>query len=245
MNQLGDCTTVLLCTEPRTKKFFVSASSYAFDIPNIMCINEYKKDADIWTGTYLYGKKYGRPNSTFEQEWPDIYPRSLALRVNDEKLSHEWALRIWNGIEELFYDNTIDYVIMPQIDRYLYDIVERIGRKNHTTVIGGGSSIFSGFCGVAVRGEYKEVKSEVSNEEVERRVQQLTKNDFLPDSETDNVKRQHIDIIKHFYKRKLTEDVYYPIMKLISHDPWNHHYNLTVRKGKHLSDYCKNLDDYL
>ena len=245
MNQSEDCATVLLCTEPRTKDFLVSASSYALDNPNIMCISEYKKDADIWTGTYLYGKNFGKSNSTFEEEWPDIYPRSLALRVNDEKISHEWALRIWNGIDKLFQENTFNYVIMPQIDRYLYDIIERIARKSHILVIGAASSIFSGYCRISVRGEYQEVRSAVSDEEVEKRVQQLTKNDFIPDSEINNIKRQHIDIIKHFYKRKLTENVYYPLMKMISHDPWNHHYNLTVRKGKHLSDYyCKDLDDY-
>ena len=237
MNQSEDCATVLLCTEPRTKDFLVSASSYALDNPNIMCISEYKKDADIWTGTYLYGKNFGKSNSTFEEEWPDIYPRSLALRVNDEKISHEWALRIWNGIDKLFQENTFNYVIMPQIDRYLYDIIERIARKSHILVIGAASSIFSGYCRISVRGEYQEVRSAVSDEEVEKRVQQLTKNDFIPDSEINNIKRQHIDIIKHFYKRKLTENVYYPLMKMISHDPWNHHYNLTVRKGKHLSDY--------
>ncbi len=244
MNDPEKREKVLLCTEPRTKQFLVSSARYAFDRPEIVCISEYKKDTDVWTGTYLYGEKYGKPNPIFEQEWPDIYPRSLALRINDEKLSHEWALRVWNGIEELFSENTFDCVIMPQIDRYLYDIIERIASKRNTVVIGGGGSIFSGYCQVAVRGEYKEVKSEVSDEEVRARVQKLTKNDFLPDSETNNIKRQHFDIIKHFYKRKITEDIIYPFMKMISHDPWNHHYNLTVRKGKHLSDYyCKDLDN--
>ena len=245
MNQPGDGASVLLCTEPRTRAFFVSASAYAFNAPKVTCISEYKKDADIWTGTYLYGKAYGKPNPVFEIEWPDIYPRSLALRMNDKKLSHEWALRVWNGIDELFRENSFDYVIMPQIDRYLYDIIERIARKNLVTVIGAESSIFSGYCRMAVRGEYNAVRSEVSEEEVAERVRLLTKNDFLPDSETENIKRTHRDIVKHFYKRKLTEDVYYPIMKALSHDPWNHHYNLTVRKGKRLSEYYrKDLDDY-
>lgn len=245
MNDAKNQVRVLLCTEPRTKEFLVESASYAFDEPTITCISEYKKNTDIWTGTYLYGQGYDKNNPEFEQEWPDIYPRSLALRINDESLSHEWALRVWNGIEELFHKTSFDYVIMPQIDRYLYDIIERIGRKNHIVVIGGGSSIFFGYCQVAVRGEYKKVKSEVSEEEVEKRVQKLTNNKFLPDSETNNVKRQHFDIIKHFYKRKITEDIYYPIMKMISHDPWNHHYNLTVRKGKHLSDYyTKDIDNY-
>lgn len=245
MSEHKELVKVLLCTEPRTKEFLVSATKCAFDNPDIVCISEHKKGADIWTGTYLYGKSYGKDNNSFEQEWPDIYPRSLALRINDENLSHEWALRVWNGIEELFSKDRFDYVIMPQIDRYLYDIIERIACKNGTVVIGGGSAIFSGNCQVAVRGEYKEVKSEVSDEEVMARVQKLTNTQFLPDSETNNVKRQHADIIKHFYKRKLTENIYYPLMKMIYRDPWNHHYNLTVRKGKHLSDYyCKDIDDF-
>lgn len=245
MSRFGEKTTVLLCTEPRTKKFFVSAASYAFDNPTVLCISEYKKQADIWTGTFLYGKAYGKPNPEFEQEWPDIYPRSLVLRVNDEKLSHEWALRVWNGIEELFRENPIDYVIMPQIDRYLYDIIDRIARKHQTTVIGAESSIFSGYCRMSVRGEYKEVRGEVPEEEVEERVQQLTRDDFLPDSETENIKREHFDIVWRFYRRKLTEDIYYPIMKVLSHDPWGHQFNRVIRKGKHLSDYyCENLDDY-
>lgn len=244
MNESQDKVRVLLCTEPRTKSFLVNSTLIAFDQPRIVCISEFKKDADIWTGTYLYGQGYGRENSEFEKEWPDIYPRSLALRVNDKKLSHEWALRVWNGIEELFHENTFDYVIMPQIDRYLYDIIERIARKKQTIVIGGGGSIFSGNCQVAVRGEYKVVKNEVSDEEVNNRVRKLTDIQFLPDSETNNIRRQHSYIIKHFYKRKLIENIYYPIMKMISHDPWNHHYNLMVRRGKRLSDYyCKDLDD--
>ena len=243
MNESQDNVRVLLCTEPRTKAFLVNATLIAFDKPHIVCISEFKKNVDIWTGIYLYGQKYKKNNPEFEQEWPDIYPRSLALRVNDEKLSHEWALRVWNGIEELFHENMFDYVIMPQIDRYLYDIIERIAQKKNIIVIGGGGSIFSGNCQVAVRGEYKEVKGEVSDEEVETRVQKLTNNQFLPDSETNNIKRQHLDIIRHFYKRKFIEDIYYPIMKIISHDPWNHHYNLTVRKNKRLSDYySKDLD---
>ena len=237
--------SVLLCTEPRTKEFLVNVSKYAFDNPVIQCISEHQKGADIWTGTYLYGKEYGRSNSVFEKEWSDIYPRSLALRINDKQLAHEWALRVWNVIEELFCTNTFDYVIMPQIDRYLYDIVDRIAEKNNTLVIGAESSIFSGYCRMSVRGEYKEVRSDVPDEEVEERVRQLTQNDFIPDSETENMKRKHFDIIKKFYRRKLTENIYYPLMKLVSHDPWNHHYNLTVRKGKHLSDfYTKDLDDY-
>ena len=218
MNQSINCPKVLLCTEPRTKTFLVSAASYAFDNPSILCISEYKKKADIWAGTYLYGEAYGKPNAAFEQEWPDIYPRSLSLRVNDEKLSHEWALRIWNGIEELFRENSFNYVIMPQIDRHLYDIIERIARKNQAMVIGLLGSIFSGYCRMCVRGEYNKVRSEVPEKEVEERVNQLTRNDFIPDSETENIKRKHFDIIKYFYRRKLTEDVYYPIMKLLSHD---------------------------
>ncbi len=245
MNEHKDHVKILLCTEPRTKNFLVSSMLYAFGNPEVVCISEYRKDADVWTGTYLYGQRYGRNNSEFEQFWPDIYPRSLALRVNDERLSHEWALRVWNGIDELFCNNAFDYVIMPQVDRYLYDIIDRIARNNHVIVIGAGSSIFSGYCVTAVRGEYREVKSEVSDEEVQARVQKLTNVQFLPDSETNNIKRQHFDIIKYFYKRKVTEKIYYPIMKIVSRDPWNHHYNLIVRKGKHLSDYySKDLDDY-
>lgn len=244
MNKSSENVRVLLCTEPRTKNFLVRSALYAFDNPDIECISEYKNGADIWVGSFLYGRDYARNNPLFEQEWPDIFPRSLALRVNDEKLSHEWALRVWNGIEELFHAKTFNYVIMPQIDRYLYDIIERIASRNNTIVIGGGGSIFSGYCQVAVRGEYKKVKSEVPAEIVEERVQKLTSVQFLPDSETNNVKRQHLDIIKHFYKRKITEDIYYPIMKMIFRDPWNHHFNLVVRRGKRLSDYyCKDLDN--
>lgn len=237
--------SVLLCTEPRTKGFLVNVTSYAFDNPVIKCISEHQKGADIWTGTYLYGEEYGRPNSVFEKNWPDIYPRSLALRINDKELAHEWALRVWNGVEELFSENSFDYVIMPQIDRYLYDIIDRIAEKSNTLVIGAESSIFSGYCRMSVRGEYKEVRGDVPEEEVEERVRQLTQNDFIPDSETENMKRKHFDIVKKFYRRKLTENIYYPLMKLVTHDPWNHHYNLTVRKGKHLSDYyTKDIDNY-
>ena len=245
MNQSKEYPTVLLCTEPRTRGFFVRVASYAFDNPNILCISEYKKNADIWTGTFLYGKAYGKANPEFEREWPDIYPRSLALQVNDEKLSHEWALRVWNGIDELFRMNSVDYVIMPIIDRYLYDIIDRIAQKNQSMVIGAVSSIFSGYCALSVRGEYKEVRGKVPEEEVEQRIRQLTRNDFLPDSETKSIHRTHLDIIWHYYRRKLTENIYYPIMKMISQDPWNHHFNIAIRKGKSLSDYyCKNLDDY-
>ena len=244
MSQTMGSKSILLCTEPRTKNFLTQSALRAFDNPNIQCISEYKKGADIWTGTFLYEQEYGSTNQEFEKEWPDIYPRSLVFRVNEKKLSHEWALRVWNGVEKLFHDNTFDYVIMPQVDRYLYDIIDRIARRNNTIVIGAGGSIFSGYCMAAVRGEYREVKSEVEEEEVKNRVESLTNIQFLPDSETNNIKRQHLDIIKHFYKRKITEEIYYPIMKRVSHDPWNHHYNLAVRKGKHLSDYYnKHLDD--
>ena len=229
---------------PKSKKFFYEVINKAFDYPEIISFSDFKGLADIWAGSFLYNSDYEHPNADFEEEADDILARCRTLRLLDKKQAYKQALRYWNGIDEIFSEFQFDYAVIFPVDCYTLDIIDRIARMHGVKTIAFIGTFITKHARISTRGEYHSIGRAVTHEEASYWVHKLTDIKFLPDSETKNVKRNHKFIYKYYIRRKLIENIYYPIRKVIEKDPWNYHYNMFYLRHKPLKIfYNKNFDD--
>lgn len=242
---------VLIYTRPKSETFFRNVVNGVFSYPNIVTYSDYNRIADVWAGDYIYNDKYDRDNAEFEKEVDDILPRCRTLRKMPPELAYKLARRYWNGIEEFFSNNNFDYLFTIPVDCYSLDIICRLAEKKGIHIISLIGSAFGGNAKLTVRGEYTKVREFITDEEVDQYVSQMTQVNYLSASEIKNVKKNHKSIYMFYVRRMLIEYGYYPIMKLIDHDPWNYHYNIYEVKGiplknrfnKTFEDKFKRLDN--
>lgn len=228
---------------PKSKEFFCEVINKTFDYPEIVSFSDFKGLADIWAGTFLYNSDYEQPNADFEEEANDILSRCRTLRLLDRKQAYRQALRYWNGIDDIFSKYQFDYAVIFPVDNYTLDIIDRVARMRGVKTIAFIGTFISEHARISTRGEYRSIGRNVTDEEVEYWVHKLTDVKFLPDSETENVKRNHKFIYKYYIRRKLIENIYYPIKKIVEKDPWNYHYNMFYLRHKSLKMfYNKNFD---
>ena len=230
---------------PKAKEFFYNTIQEAFQNPEITSFSDFRGLADLWAGNFLYDVKYDKPNEAFENEVDDILPRCRTLRAMSREQAYLQARRYWNGIEEIFSRTHYDYAVILPVDCYTLDIIDRVAKRYGTHVIAFIGSIFEGHSKITIRGEYTSVGRNVSDDEVAGYVEKMTQVQYLTPSETKNVKRKHDYIYKFYFRRKLIETVYYPLLKLRDRDPWNYHYTMYYLKGKPFRlFYNRKFDNY-
>lgn len=227
---------LMIYLRPKSKQFFFNVINQVFVNPYIVTYSDYRNVGDYWAGKYLYNDKYEFYNQDFEKVAYDIIHRCRTLRNMSREQSHSLALRYWNGMNEFFLENRFDYLICTPVDCYALDIICRMANRYDVNIISITGAPFYGHAKITVRGEYNLVRQEVPDEEVEEYVQSMTEVKYLTPSEIKNVTKNHCSIYKYFFRRKLIENLYYPLMKLIECDPLNYHYNIFDLKGIHFHD---------
>ena len=236
---------VLVYIRPETGTFMHRLVGEVFPGAEIVSFSEHRGLADRWAGEFLYSEAYDREEDPDYLACEDeIIARCRILRRLDRDQARELARRQWNGIRSLYREEGIDCVFLLPVDLYGLDIMDRLAVLMGIRVIVPKSSFLKGYGGIGARGELYPVRQEVPLEEAEAVTAQLLERSYLPPSETKNVQKTHRFFFRYYFRRKLIEDLYYPLRKLMERDPWNSHYNMLLLKGKKFRDYYRpNVDD--
>ena len=235
---------VLIHVRKWNKNFYRRLAEQAFDNPEITTVSDFRGLSDIWSGEYLYHDSYDAPNAAFEQEKEDIIARCRFLRSLPEQKAEELSRRFWNGMEELFCQQRFDVVLSAAIDCYTMDIIERIAKKNGVQYFSLVTSFVRGYSRFTRRGELYPAHRNVSREEVNKVLDMLL-NDQYKVMFSLNQEKKSVETIKYFVKRRLVDNLYFPVMKRKERDIWNYHYNtLSFQEGSYGDYSVKNASKY-
>lgn len=226
--------TSLAMIMPYSKKFYNEIVKLVFPNDEFDTISDFHHIAEYWSGDYIYNSNYEYPNECFDKDSSDIIARCRFLRDLDSEKAYSLALRFWNGVEELFLNKKYRYVFLPTIDDYTKDIVARVAEKNGAVVISLVQSFLNGYSRFTVRGERRDINRIISDEEVEKTIAILTKDDYKPRY---IVNKNQADLDRFWKRRYVIEKIAFPIIKTITNDKDNYHYNTKIYSGK--------KDDYI
>lgn len=228
---------VLLYERPYTKVFFRKVVNGVFENCNLITLSEYKNCSDIWQSSFLYDKSLDDfAELCDESTTRDIVNRCRTLRIMDYSRAKRIVQRTWAGVANLFEKQKIDYVISLSLDNYVIDIIFRLAAIFDVPVYSFLGSFAEGYVRFTLRGEHNFLHRGVSKEESEQLLSKLMKSYYLPPSETESSRRSLWSVRKWYLRRKTIEDIYYPLMKLITRDPDNARYNMLNLKGIRFND---------
>lgn len=235
---------ILLYVRKWNKNFYYKLAKSAFDSPQIQMISDFRGLADVWSGTFLYDEKYDTSNSVFEKEKADIIARCRFLRSLPYEKAEKLSNRFWNGVQEIFNKEHYDIVISPIIDCYTMDIIERVAEQNGVMYFSLVTSFIQGYSRFTKRGELFDAGREVNAEEVNSVLNTLLRDDYKV-SFSLNREKKDCDTLKYYLRRRVVDNIYFPLMKLKEKDIENYHYNtLSFQDGRYNSYNVKNAQKY-
>lgn len=222
--------TVIAFERKATDGIYTDLAKNVFPDANVITISNFRGIGDIWTGDYIYDGKNEAISVEFLQYKEDIIQRCRFLRSIDSNLAFSLALRFWNAMMRLFDSKDISAVFQPMIDEYTLDIMERVASLHKVPVVSFVGHFFGNYFRVTSRGELNNLRESIEEKEINAVYSKVLEPVFKPSFERMKEKSQ-FQILIIYFRRKLIEDVYYPLMKIIEHDPLNYHYNTCVLKG--------------
>ena len=230
---------------PETGTFMHRLAAEVCPGAEIVSFSDYRGRADRWAGEFLYSDRFdGVEDPDYLACADELIARCRTLRKMDRALAGKLSRRYWNGIDALYREEGIGMVFLLAVDFYGLDIMERIASRMGIPVIAPLASFLRGYGGIGSRGEFFPIGREVPAEEVMEVTGRLTDRKFLPASETKNVQKTHRSFFRYYFRRKLIEDLYYPLRKVLERDPWNYHYNIFEVKGRKFREYYRpSIDD--
>lgn len=231
---------ILVYVRKFSRELFENIVNEVFPEDEKLYFSDFKHVGDIWAGTYIYNKSFDNRNPELDKQMEDIVCRDRSLRKMDKERRERLVTRYWNGIDALFRQENFEELFTHSVDCYGIDILIRIANKYKVHVISFTGSFIGGYSWFHQRGERHPLDRNVSQEEAKKVLNKLIQKRYLPPSEHKNVKRTAIDIYLFFYRRKLVENIYYPLRKILEQDPDNYHYNMFNWKGEKLRDYYNN-----
>ncbi len=238
-------TNVLLYERPYTKVFFRKVAIGAFNNCKLITMSEYKNCSDIWLSRYLYSDAYDHAPYCDALTVNDIIMRCRTLRIMDSTRAQRIVHRTWSGIFELFQNFHIDYVLAMSLDNYVGDILFRIANLLGKPVYSFLGSFASGYVRFTLRGEKNCLNRGVTIEEAQKLLTEIQKSYYLPPSEQESSHRSKFAMRKWFLRRKAIENIYYPLMKMITNDPDNARFNMLNLKGIKYSECLSSEIDHL
>jgi len=223
--------------------FYIRLAKETFPNADIISVSDFKNTADLWFGNYIYRKMNAEPYF-YDEELEDIRLRCRFLRTLEKEVAYTLINNLAHGLHEVFVINKIDLVIGNLIDCYTLDVLERITKEFNILYISFVGHFFNGYCRISARGELRQLPRKVSQEEVETVLSQVLNDNYKPDFKLNRPKR--IEQMLFFYSCELfKKNLFFPLKKLIEHDPLNYHYNTTLRKGWTLNSVIRtDLDKY-
>lgn len=234
---------ILIYVRSFTKDYLCSVIKNVFPKAEYMTVCDFKGYGDIWMGEYLYKRKVKEVEIMPDEETiQDIRLRCRFLQKEDPIKAKELIRRYWSGIWEIMSDDQFDLVYGEMIDNYCMDIIERIATLKKILVYGAVGTFCKGYSTFTMRGEYRKCRDSVSRQEIDNVKKMILQPDFRGATPADK-KRNMKGVAKRFYRRKLIEEFYYPLKKLIEKDPYNYHYNTIYYRGWNYKKYFgKNVD---
>lgn len=223
--------SVLVFERKVSKGFYRSLAEKVCPRARIVSLSDFRNVASNWVGDYIYNSRYDRPNELCDRFSDEIIARCRFLRFLPRSKAELLSRRVCNGIEELFDAEEFDAVFQGMVDNYTLDIVERIANSRGVPVVSFCGHFFPGYFRITTRGEFNELRSDVSNDEVRSVKSAVIKPDYRPSFEL-MAEKSPSELRKIYYRRKFIEELYYPFMKLAERDGDNYHYNtLLLREG--------------
>ena len=219
------------------KDFFIKLAKLMYPDATIMVYSDFRGLGKYWTGNYIYNVKYD--SSLSEDVKQDIITRCRFLRGLESKKAEELCCRLYSGIEELFRTHKINMVLMPIIDCYSLDILDRVAKAKGIPVIAFCGNFIKGYSRFTVRGERIDLKRVVADSEVNTVYGMLTEQSYKPDFAFMR-KVNKTAIIKRYVRNICKEKIYYNLKKTLDRDWDNYHFN-TVGKTD-LSTMLEQLD---
>lgn len=197
----------------------------------IITLSDFRGVATIWSGTFLYRSEQETNNLDCEGFEDEIIARCRFLRSIKKDKAKKLVCRFWNGIETLFEEFKVSAVFQPMVDNYTLDIIAHIAEIRKIPVVSFVGHLFNGYFRITVRGELNPIRFNVSRREIENVKNQILKTAYKPDFDLMKEKSQ-CKLTRLYFRRRVIESVYYPVLKKIEHDPDNYHYNTLLLKGK-------------
>lgn len=233
---------VLLYERPSSSQLFRKVITTVHGSSTIIGVSSYRGSSDIWSGEYIYQRKYDALNRECIEAMDDVICRDRSLSLMDRSRAERIVRRFWNGAELLFKQNNFDYFYTLSVDCYEIDILLRLAKQYGAIAVSWIGTFLNGYARVTLRGERCAIGRNVSSDEAESVAGQLLDKLYLPASETSNVKKGKKDVLHFYGRRKLIELLYNPLQKVIKRDPDNLMYNIhtfpNIRyKDLYVSDY--------
>ena len=222
---------IFVYLRPWNKEFYCKLLSSSFPGSEIVKYSDYKGIGDYWTGDYLYSDSSCPEDGFFDESKEEIITRCRYLRGLPRNKAEMMAAKVWKGINGIFNEGQIDLVVIPLIDNYIMDIIERIAHKRAIPVLSMVQNFIKGYSRFSVRGERIDLNRVIENSEIENVYQLLVAENYKPDFSLMKEK-SYFDMAKGYYRRKLIEKIYYPIHMILENDRLNYMYNYSMFNGK-------------
>lgn len=236
---------ILVLERPFSRVFYRRVVSEVFNNPEIIGISEWKKCSEIWVGSYVYDERFDVSSDSLDPLlMNDIISRDRTLRDMDRMRAERQVRRYWNGLNSLMARERFDFIFSLPIDCFLMDVLYRVAEIRRIPVLSFVGSFISGYARITLRGEFNDLQRMVADEEVDSVLSCLLEKRFLPESERSHVNLDHRHIKKAWAKRRLSEHIKWPLIRLLSGDPDNNHMNIRSIGSLRLHDlYDKNYEN--
>ena len=226
-------TTVIAFERKATDGIYTDLAKEVFPNANVLTISNFRGIGNVWTGEYIYDEKNEAISTEFLKYKDDIIQRCRFLRSLDSNLAFSLALRFWNAMMKLFDSEDISAVFQPMVDEYTLDIMERVSSLHNVPVVSFVGHFFGDYFRVTSRGELNILRDSIDKKEIDAVCSKVLEPIFKPSFERMKEKSQ-FQVLVTYLRRRLIEDAYYPLMKIVERDPLNYHYNTYILKGSGL-----------
>lgn len=216
---------VLVYVREWSKKYYTDLLKRVFEEPTIVYYSDFRGLGNVWTGSFIYNQRdKGFLCTITDEEIKDIVHRCRFLRSLPLDKSKELVISAFNGINQLFENEDFDCVLMPIIDCYTLDIIERVAKKHSVPVISFVQNFIRGYSRFTLRGERIDLRRTVEDQEVSRIINLLTSQDYKPAFSL-NKEVNKVQIFKRCVRDILKYKLYIPIRMTIERDQYNYRYN--------------------
>ena len=232
---------ILIYMRPNSELFLTNLAKAIDKDCSIYKICDFKGYGDYWCGKALY---LNEKDTSFSNDiMENIRLRCRFLRSIDKELAYSLIQKYTHGIREIFNKQKPDLVLAQIPDNYCMDIIQRIAVEHGSTLIHVIGEFIKGYSRLSLRGEYIYTR-EATLDEAKKVVKFLLDKSYIANYAKDlgNTRLAHS---KHYLRRKLIEDYYYPMVKRFKGDKYNYHFNTIYYRNTRLTDYVSDKIDAL
>ena len=223
---------ILLYTRPNTEIFLHRLAHAVDNSCELYEISDFKGHGDVWAGQYLNGEQ--KLNLFDENTHENIRLRCRFLRSLEKETAYELINKYSYFVNFVFNNFHPDMVLAQLPDNYCMDVIQRVAIKKNVFLASMVGEFIKSYSRLTLRGERVDIRK-ASREEAECVTKELLDKAYKPfySKRVGNTYWRHMLYIA---RRKLIESFYYPLKKIVEHDPWNYHYNTLYYRGTKISD---------